>query len=66
MKNILKDKNIKNDIIDASISSHNDDNFLSLFKKNIITSKFIKKDIGTNLLSSYKELLILLVKSRHL
>ena len=54
MKNILKDKNIKNDIIDASISSHNDDNFLSLFKKNIITSKFIKKDIGTNLLSSYK------------
>ena len=33
MRNILKLKNIKPDIIEASISSHAGDNFLDLYKK---------------------------------
>ena len=33
MKNILKEKNIKNDIIEASISSYFSDNYFDLYKK---------------------------------
>ncbi len=54
MKNILKDKNIKYDIIEASISSHVGDNYLDLFKKNILMNKYILKDVGKNAINSYK------------
>ena len=43
MRNILKLKNIKTDIIEASVSSHAGDNFLDLYKKSILmNSIFIK------------------------
>ncbi len=54
MKNILKEKNIKPDIIEASISSHRGDNFFELFNKSILMNKFINKDIGINAINSYK------------
>ena len=54
MKNILKEKNIKIDIIEASINSHIGDNFLDLYKKNILINKYISKDIGKNTISAYK------------
>ena len=54
MRNILKLKNIKIDIIEASISSHTSDNFLDLYKKNLLMNKYINKDIGMNAISSYK------------
>ncbi len=54
MKNILKLKNIKIDIIEASISSHVGDNFLDLYKKNLLMNKYINKDVGINAISSYK------------
>ena len=54
MRNILKLKNIKPDIIEASISSHIGDNFLDLYKKNILMNKYINKDVGINTISSYK------------
>jgi len=54
MKNILKLKNIKIDIIEASISSHIGDNFLDLYKKNFLMNKYINKDVGINAISSYK------------
>ena len=41
MRNILKLKNIKIDIIEASISSHTGDNFLDLYKKNLLMNKYI-------------------------
>ena len=41
MKNILKEKRIRPDIIDASISSHTNDDFLELYKKTIVMNKFI-------------------------
>jgi glycyl-tRNA synthetase beta chain len=54
MRNILKLKNVKGDIIEASISSHSGDNYLDLYKKNILMNKYINKDIGVNAISSYK------------
>ena len=54
MKNILKEKKIRPDVIEASISSHFNDNFLELYKKTIIMNKFISKEIGKNALSTYK------------
>ena len=54
MRNILKEKKIKADIIEASISSHIGDNYLDLFKKSVIMNKQIDKDIGKNALYSYK------------
>ena len=54
MRNILKLKNVKPDIIEASISSHSGDNYLDLYKKNLLMSKYINKEIGINTISSYK------------
>ncbi len=54
MRNVLKLKNIKTDIIEASISSHTGDNFLSLYIKTILMNKYKNKGIGLNAISSYK------------
>ncbi len=54
MRNILKEKKIRTDIVEASISSHLNDNFLELYKKTLIMNKFISKDLGKNALSTYK------------
>ena len=54
MKNILKEKRIKSDIIEASLSNHIGDNFLDLYKKNLLINKYINNEIGKNTISSYK------------
>ena len=54
MKNILKDKKIRTDIIEASVSSHVNDDFLELYKKTLVMNKFISKDLGKNAVSTYK------------
>tara|TARA_B100000945_G_scaffold314937_1_gene313313 strand:- start:547 stop:2601 length:2055 start_codon:yes stop_codon:yes gene_type:complete len=54
MKNILKERKIRTDLIEASISSHLNDNFLELYKKTLIMKKFISKDLGKNAISTYK------------
>ena len=54
MRNILREKNIKNDIIEASISSHTGDNYLDLLKKSVLMNRYINKDIGKNVIYSYK------------
>ena len=54
MRNVLKLKNIKPDIIEASVSSHAGDNFLDLYAKTILIHKYKKKGIGLNAISSYK------------
>ena len=53
MKNILKEKKIRPDIIEASVSSHLNDDFLELYKKTIVMNKFISKDLGRNAVSTY-------------
>ena len=57
MRNILKENKVKNDIIEASISSHIGDNYLDLFKKSILMNKYIDKDIGRDAIKSYKRAL---------
>ncbi len=54
MRNVLKLKNIKPDIIEASVSSHAGDNFLDLYAKTILINKYKNKGIGLNAISSYK------------
>ncbi len=54
MRNLLKLKKIKADIIEASISSHAGDNFLALYAKTLLMNKYKNKGIGVNAISSYK------------
>ena len=54
MRNILKEKKIRKDIIEASISSHIGDGFLDLFKKNVLMNRYINKEVGRNAINSYK------------
>tara|TARA_B100001123_G_scaffold222388_1_gene250491 strand:- start:4497 stop:6563 length:2067 start_codon:yes stop_codon:yes gene_type:complete len=53
-KNLLKDKKIRNDIIEAVEASHTTDNFLELYKKCLIVNKNISKDVYKNIIASYK------------
>jgi len=53
-KNLLKDRNIRNDIIEAVDSSHSGHDFLILYNKCLIINKNISKDICKNIIESYK------------
>jgi glycyl-tRNA synthetase beta chain len=53
-KNLLKDKKIRNDIVEAADSSHTDSDFLVLYKKCSIVNKNISKDICKNIIGVYK------------
>ena len=53
-KNILKDKKIRNDIIEAADVSHTSNDFLVLYKKCSIINKNISKDVCKNIIGSYK------------
>tara|TARA_Y100000590_G_scaffold22089_1_gene25494 strand:- start:6881 stop:8971 length:2091 start_codon:yes stop_codon:yes gene_type:complete len=53
-KNLLKDKKIRNDIIEAVDVTHSSDNFLSLYKKCSTINKNIYKDVCKNIISTYK------------
>ena len=54
MRNILKEKKIKPDIVEAAISSHIGDNYLALYKKSIVMNKNFNKDIGRDAIYSFK------------
>ena len=53
-KNLLKDRKIRNDIIEAVVSSHRGDDFLVLYKKCLIFNKNISKDVCKNIVGTYK------------
>ena len=53
-KNLLKDKKIRNDIIEAVDSSHSGHDFLILYKKCSIINKNISKDVCKNIIETYK------------
>ena len=63
MRNILKIKNIKVDIIEASLSSHVGDNFLDLYKKTSLMNKHLKKDVGIKVVNAYKRAANILEKT---
>ena len=53
-RSLLKDKKIRNDIIDATDTSYAGDNFLKLYQKCLIINKNISKDICKNIIGTYK------------
>jgi glycyl-tRNA synthetase beta chain len=53
-KNLLKDKNIRSDIIEAVDSSHSGYDFLIFYKKCLIINKNISKDLCKNIIEVYK------------
>ncbi len=53
-KNLLKDKKIRSDIVEAVDSSNMTNDFLSLYKKCIIINKNISKDKCKNIIETYK------------
>ncbi len=54
LKNYMKEKGIRQDIIEASISSYNIDQILKIYNKAVVLNKFISKEIGKDIISSYK------------
>ena len=53
-KNLLKDKKIRNDIIEAVDASNIGNDFLVLYKKSSIINKNISKDVCKNIIGAYK------------
>jgi len=53
-KNLLKEKKIRNDIIEAVDASNVGDNFLALYKKCLIINKNISKEVCKNIIGAYK------------
>ena len=53
-KNLLKDKKIRNDIIEAVDASHTGNDFLVFYKKCLIINKNISKDLCKNIIGAYK------------
>ena len=51
---MLREKGIRNDIIEAVDASHGENNFLELYKKCSIINKNISKDIYKNIIGTYK------------
>ncbi len=53
-KNYLKEKKIRYDIIEAALASHVSDDYVSLYKKCLTLNKYLKEDLGKNILTTYK------------
>jgi glycyl-tRNA synthetase beta chain len=54
LKNYMREKNIRHDIIDAAASTYNIDKNLRIYNKANILNKLINKEVGKNVISSYK------------
>jgi len=54
LKYYMKEKKIRNDIIEASISSYGIDNINKIYKKALTLSDLLKKEIGEDIIASYK------------
>ena len=54
LKNYLKEKNIRSDIIECSTNSYGIDDLLKIFNKSLNLNKNIKKDFGLDVIAIYK------------
>ena len=54
LKNYLKEKNIRPDIIECSTNSYGIDDLLKIFNKSLNLNKNIKKDFGLDVIAIYK------------
>ena len=50
----MKEKEIRSDIIEASINSYGIDHMNKIYKKALTLNKINKKEIGEDIISSYK------------
>jgi Glycyl-tRNA synthetase, beta subunit len=53
-KNLLREKKIRHDIIEAADTSDSSNDFLALYKKCSIINKNISKDVCKNIIGTYK------------
>jgi len=53
-KNFMKEKEIRNDIIESATLNYNIDNILKIYKKTLTLNKLISKEIGKDVIFSYK------------
>ena len=53
-KNFMKEKEIRNDIIESATLDYNIDNILKIYNKALILNKLISKEIGKDIIFSYK------------
>ena len=54
LKYYMREKNIRSDIIEASLNSFGINQITKTYKKSFVLNKFINKEIGNNIISSYK------------
>ena len=54
LKNYLREKQVRNDIIESSMNISNIDEILKIFKKSVALNRNIKKDFGQDVISIYK------------
>ncbi len=54
LKNFMKEKEIRADIIESTTSFYGVDNLLKIYKKALTLNKLIKNEIGTDVVSGYK------------
>ncbi len=54
LKYYMKEKGIRNDIINAGMSSYTLNNINQIFKKGLTLNNFINKQIGVDIISTYK------------
>ena len=54
LKNCMREKNIRSDIIEASINSYGLDNIIKTYNKALTLNKLINKEIGQAVISCYK------------
>ena len=64
LKNYLKEKKIRNDIIESSTNIFNIDELLKVFKKSVALNKNIKKDFGQDVIAIYKRASNILVSEK--
>ena len=64
LKNYLKEKQIRNDIIESSANTSNIDEILKVFKKSLALNKNIKKDFCQDVISIYKRSSNILVSEK--
>ena len=63
-KNYMREKGIRQDIIDSSTKAYNIDDILLVYNKALIFNKFISKQIGLDVMFSYKRASNILINEK--
>ena len=61
-KNHMRDNGIRHDIIECALFSYNLDNILKIYTKANVLNKLISKEVGADVIFSYKRAFNILIK----